>query len=340
MTQSRRPCEIETTAIDVVAHGGMLDWLATSGGSLAVTTYNSGKLALFSAPRGQLQTRAWKFPRPMGLSARGGALAIATRRHIAVFQSSPANDHDASTCYALDQLYDTGRLNVHDLAFARDRLYFANTRYNCLARPSDRVRFLRSWQPRFMSEMIGKDCCHLNGLGIRNGRPAMMTAFAEVDRPRGWRELDRFQSGVVIDVRRNVIVARGLNMPHSPRWHAGRWWVCESGAGVLATLDPRSGGCDEFAALPGFTRGLCFVGEAALVGTSRIRSEHILDSPPLRRRSIPAQAGVSLVDSSTGSIQGSLEFRQGGSEVFEVAFLPGVTDANLAYKAEQFRGNP
>jgi hypothetical protein len=27
------------------------------------------------------------------------------------------------------------------------------------------------------------------------------------------------------------VISRGLSMPHSPRWHDGRLWVCESGTG-------------------------------------------------------------------------------------------------------------
>ncbi len=36
------------------------------------------------------------------------------------------------------------------------------------------------------------------------------------------------------------VITRGLSMPHSPRWYAGRLWVCESGAGTLGYIDPRT----------------------------------------------------------------------------------------------------
>ena len=332
MPTSNHP-NVTAHSIQLAIHGEMLDWLAGSGGSLAVTTYNAGKLALFSAPAGQLETRIWKFPRPMGMAAANGRLAVAFRKHIAIFQD------DRETCvtraagndvhFRLDKLFRTGRLDVHDVAFAGERLYFANTRFSCLARPSDQVCFLRSWQPAFIREMIPADCCHLNGVGVRDKRPAMVTAFAQSNQPRGWREMNRFSSGVVIDVRSRSVVVSGLNMPHSPRFDGQQWWLCASGAGELSTFDPQTGSCASVAALPGFTRGLCLLEGLALVGTSRIREEHILDSPPLRAQQAKVRAGVSLVDCQNGRELGALEFVRGGSEVFEVVFLPGVQSADF-----------
>lgn len=338
MTTDRRPATEpadDPRPIDVTIHGEMLEWLAASEGSIVVTTYNAGKLAVFSAPTGRLQTRIWKFPRPMGVALDAGKIALAYRRRLAVFevdgkQGAPGED----VVYRLRDCFDTGRLDVHDVAFAGEKIYFANTRYNCLARPSQRVNFLRSWQPPFCRQMIARDCCHLNGVGVRNQRPAMVTAFAETDQTGGWRSLDRFQSGIVIDVRQRAVVVRDLNMPHSPRWHDGRWWLCNSGAGVLATFDPVAGNVTEIAALPGFTRGLCFAAGHALVGTSRIRPQHILDAPPLRTPGAAARAGVSLVDCRSGREVGALEFVRGGSEVYEVAFVPEVVHAALHYPPE------
>lgn len=344
MPQSSGSNDGRPPSIEVAVRGEMLAWLEASGGSLAVTTYNSGKLALFSAPGGKLVTRVWRFARPMGMSFAGDRFALAVREHIVSFRRSPQLPSEEqlgeagpwpggvqSANYVVDELYRTGRLDAHDCALAGDRLYFANTRYNCLARPSDRVAFLRSWQPPFISRMIPKDCCHLNGLGVRGGRIAMATAFGEIDRPRGWRELDRFSSGVVIDVPAGEVVVRGLNMPHSPRWHNQRWWVCESGAGVLATFDPQRGTREEVAALPGFTRGLAMVGKHALVGTSRIRPQHILDWPPLRQQNAKVEPGIWLVEAATGRRRGALIFQRGGSEVYEVAFLPKIQAAAFCY---------
>ena len=314
MATPRRRCPpppiIPAPPIELKVRGDFLEWLAAAAGTLAVTTYNSGKLAFFSAPAGGLTASFWKFPRPMGLAVDAGRLAVAGRDHLWVFNSVGA-----------DALYATGRLNAHDLAFDRRGLLLANTRFNCVARPSERVRFLRHWQPPFVHQLTPKDCCHLNGIGVRDGRLAMATAFCESDQVAAWRRGERFHSGVLIDVRRNRIAARGLCLPHSPRWHAGRWWFCNSGEGTLCTLSPSALSCAPVAALPGFTRGLAFAAGRAIVGLSRIRQRHILDAPPVRNRFPRMRSGVSLVDVATGRETGSLEFVRGGREVYDAAFL-------------------
>jgi uncharacterized protein (TIGR03032 family) len=222
-----------------------------------------------------------------------------------------------------ESIYTTGRVDAHDLAFDRRGLLFANTRFNCVSRPSDRVRFLRTWQPSFITTTVRQDCCHLNGLGVRNERLAMATAFCESDAPAAWRETDRYQSGVLIDVRNNRIAARGLCMPHSPRWHDGAWWFCNSGEGALCLYLRDQSASDAVAVLPGFTRGLTFAAGRAVVGLSRIRKRHILDAPPVRARFPRMRSGVWLVDPTSGRATGALEFTRGGREVYDVALLPG-----------------
>jgi uncharacterized protein (TIGR03032 family) len=113
-------------------------------------------------------------------------------------------------------------------------------------------------------------------------------------------------------------------MPHSPRWHAGQWWFCDSGRGTVGTLDLAQGAHTPVATLPGFTRGLTFAGGRAVVGLSRIRKRHILDAPPVRERFSRFHSGIWLVDPDTGRTSGALEFVRGGREVYDLAFLPGM----------------
>jgi uncharacterized protein (TIGR03032 family) len=152
----------------------------------------------------------------------------------------------------------------------------------------------------------------------------MVTAFCDSNLPAAWRHGDRFRSGILMEVQENRIAAGGLCMPHSPRWHDGRWWLCNSGEGTLAIYNPRLGLCETVAALPGFTRGLTFGAGRAIVGLSRIRRRHILDAPPVRRRWSALRAGVSLVDLVRGAETGALEFVRGGREVYDAVFLPIV----------------
>lgn len=310
-------------------HGTFATWLYRSGGSLAITTYTSGKLVLVGGTEGKFTIQAHKFARPMGMAHNGNRLAIAVREQILTFRWEATAGK-----FVPDQTYGTGKVNAHDVAFGRRGIYFANTRFNAIARVSARKQFVQCWLPPFISTMVAQDRCHLNGLGMQTGQPAMVTAFCETDERNDWRKEDRFTSGVLIDVTRNEIVARNLCMPHSPRRYRGRWWLCNSGHGSLAQFDPSRGACREVCALPGFTRGLTFAGKYALVGLSKIRPEHILDAPPVRARHGDLIAGVALVNLLTGKQEGLLEFVEGGNEVFEVVFLREIKEPRLVQSIE------
>jgi uncharacterized protein (TIGR03032 family) len=320
------PSHAAAPRIELRVHGDFVEWLAAAGGTLAVTTYNSGKLAMFAASTGRLEHRIWRFARPMGLAFDQGRLAVSAREEIREWR---LDGELSAPRLALAATHATGRLDVHELAYDARGLCFANTKFNCVARPSAKARFKRSWSPWFMPAMVSRDCCHLNGLGLRNGKVAMVTAFCTGSEPASWRGEERFASGVVFDVQEQRVAAAGLCMPHSPRWFGGQWWLCNSGQGTLGTFNPASGHCTAIAELPGFTRGLAFVAERAIVGLSRIRRRHILDAPPVRERWPRLRSGVWLVDPTTGRTTGALEFVRGGREVFDVAFLPGILRLEL-----------
>ena len=307
------------------AHGEFDQWLAQSGGSVAITTYTSGKLVLVSSFDGKLQYCTKRFTRPMGIALHGDRLALAVREQIFSFQADPL---DANR-FVLSRKYRTGKVDTHDVAFGQRGIYFANTRFNAIARVSNQKRFVHCWQPSFIDGVVKGDRCHLNGLGMRAGSPAVATAFCATGAKGGWREEDRFTGGILLDVERNEILTRGLCMPHSPRWFDDRWWLCNSGHGMVSVYDQTSGECVEVCSLPGFTRGLCFVGDRALVGLSRIRRKHILDAPPVRERHSTLSAGVALVDWQAGKQVGGLEFVTGGNEVYEVLFLPKIRKPEL-----------
>lgn len=340
ISSRRRPAPPPITPakpIELRARGDFIPWLEASRSTLAVTTYNSGKLALFSAPRGELQASYWSFPRPMGLAVSRQRLTLATRDHFWRFRwrrDDEAVSDPSCQIISVASVVSTGRIDAHDVAYDGDGPLFANTRFNCVARPSKRAGFKPIWRPAFMegeASLQQADCCHLNGIGVRDGlHLEMATAFCDRPTPAAWRAGDRFQSGVLIDVPRNRIVLRGLCLPHSPRWFAGEWWLCDSGRGVLAAVDVKSERYEAAIELPGFTRGLTFAASRAIVGLSRIRKRHILDAPPVRDRWRRLRSGLSLVDCQRGVETGSLEFVRGGREVYDVTFLPFVTAATFA----------
>jgi uncharacterized protein (TIGR03032 family) len=222
---------------------------------------------------------------------------------------------------------------------AEAKLWFVNTRFNCLCTRSDSYSFVPRWRPSFVSQLAPEDRCHLNGLGLRDGRPRYVTALGETDTPGGWRERKR-DGGVLIDLEANEVVVRGLSMPHSPRWHDGRLWVLESGNGGLGVVDPATGQVETVARLPGFTRGLDFAGRYAFVGLSQVRESAVFSGIPMAEAPVAERAcGVWVVDTVTGQTVAFVKFQDAVQEIFAVQVLPGVHFPELIHDDQELLAN-
>jgi uncharacterized protein (TIGR03032 family) len=302
------------------------------GASLLVTTYQAGKLVMVRAEKDHLNTHYRAFPSPMGLALTdGGAkLAIGTSIQVWEFRDNrdvarrlePAGTHDA--CFLPRSSHVTGNVLIHEMAYgAGGELWFVNTRFSCLATLDSEASFTPRWRPSFVSELEPSDRCHLNGLGMVDGKPKYVTALGETNTPAGWRA-NKAKGGLLMDVDSGEIVCRGLSMPHSPRWYGGRLWVCESGSGTLGTVDLSTGKYEAVAAVPGFTRGLDFVGDLAFVGLSQVRESAVFSGIPITERLAPEErtCGVCVVDLRRGEVVALLKFTSGVQEVFAVALLP------------------
>jgi uncharacterized protein (TIGR03032 family) len=266
----------------------------------------------------------------MGLALQGDRLAIGTTIQVWEFCNVPAvtakleppGRHDA--CFLPRSCHFTGNVQIHEMAWAGDELWIVNTRFSCLCTLDRSSSFAPRWRPPFVSALEPSDRCHLNGLAMVNGQPRFVTALGETDTMGGWRE-NKARGGVVIDVPTGQILARGLSMPHSPRWHAGRLWVCESGAGTLGYIDPATTKYEPIAAVPGFTRGLDFAGSLAFVGLSQVRETAVFSGIPITERLQPSErtCGICVVDLNSGQAVALLRFESAVQEVFAVQVLPG-----------------
>src|SRR5207244_13454753 len=155
------------------------------------------------------------------------------------------------------------------------------------------------------------------------GRPKYATALGETDMAGGWRA-NKPQGGCLMDMSSGEVISRGLSMPPSPRWHAGRLWLLASGTGQLVQVDPATGRRQTVAALPGFTRGLALCGPYAFVGLSKIRATSAMDGVPLAERREQLKCGVAVVDLRSGQSIAFLEFQTAVEEIFDVQLLAGL----------------
>ena len=306
-------------------------FMSTLPGSIAITTYQAGKVALIAHDGRQVTLLLRQFDKPMGLAIQNQSLALATRHEILLLANAPllAPDYLESQPGRYDALflprtaYFTGDVNVHDLAFANNQLHLVNTRFGCLCTLDHNSNFLPYWKPPFISEIAPEDRCHLNGLAIVNNQPRYVTALGETDTAGGWRP-NKAAGGVIIDVQSNQIIRRGLSMPHSPRFHDNRLWFLNSGAGELCFLNPPDNSITTVCALPGYLRGLAFVPPFALVGLCQIRDKHIFGNLPIQQRVNKLLCGLAVIDLRTGCQAAFLEFTSGCQEIYDVQFLPNI----------------
>ena len=306
-------------------------WLAESNGSIVATTYQAGTAALIGWDGRQVTLLLRDFPKPLGLAIDGARLALATREGVWLFGNADllAHDYLPETPGRYDALflpraaYFTGDLHIHDIAFGADGLLLVNTRFSCLAHLSERFNFAPLWRPKFVSDLVPEDRCHLNGLAMLNQRPKYVTALGSSDVVGGWRA-NKAAGGVLIDVTSDEIICAGLCMPHSPRWHENRLWLLNSGAGELLAVDLDSGRAECVTRIPGYLRGLCFVGKYALIGMSQIREAHIFGGLPIQNQYESLKCGIAVVNLTSGSMAALFEFTAGCTELYDVQFLPGI----------------
>ena len=305
------------------------DLLRQAASSVLVTTYQAGKLVILREDEGKLNTHFRIYSRPMGLAADRSRIALGTSLTVEYYRNmpqvaaklEPQNKHDAAFLPRHGQI--TGNIDIHEMDWAGDELWLVNTRFSCLCTLDRDYSFVPRWRPSFISGYAADDRCHLNGLEVVDGKPKYVTALGTSDRAGGWRE-NKAGGGVLIDVDSGEFICRGLSMPHSPRWYQDRLWVLESGNGTLATVDPRTGQLDTVAELPGFTRGLDFLGPYAFVGLSQVRESAVFSGISLTERVSERNCGVWVVDIRSGQVVAFLKFEDAVQEVFAVALLPGI----------------
>jgi len=323
--------EVASTATDSFG-----PWLGAAGGSLIVTCYQANKIAILGSNGTTTTVYLRDFPRPMGLAVQGGRIAVGTLEEVVILQNAAG----LATNFLPDQpgrydalflprvAYRAGELQVHGLAFGISGLWMVNTRFSCLGSLSDEFHFVPQWVPPFVSDLVPEDRCHLNGMAMVDGEPRFVTCLGTTDVAGTWRK-DKVTGGVVVSVPDGEIVARGLAMPHSPRWHNGRLWVLNSGHGQLGAIDLGSGAFEAVCTLPGYLRGLCFIGPYAVVGMCQIRERHIFGGLPIGSKVGELFCGLAVVDLRTAAPVAMFRFTAGCHEVFEVDFLPGVRQAAI-----------
>lgn len=327
-----KPKDITQLKVQKSCSRGFGAWLAQHRISLAVTSYQTGRVYLIgSDPNGRVSFFERIFERAMGIVGNAQRIYLGGLYQLWRFENALRRNqviHKVfDKCYVPRNAQTIGDLDIHELGIRNNgKPVFVNTKYSCLAELDPVHSFKAVWKPNFISKLAPEDRCHLNGLAMKDGEPKYVTAVCKSDSVDGWRDR-RADGGVVIDVETDEIVCEGLSMPHSPRWHNGKLWVLNAGTGYLGWVDFETKRFVPFTFCPGFLRGLSMIGNVAAVGLSKPRNGRFaglaLDEE-LKKRDAEPWCGVQIVSLTTGDVLQWVRFDGDISELFDISFLPGV----------------
>jgi uncharacterized protein (TIGR03032 family) len=329
---------------------GWWELLERLGVTLLVTReYEHLLMALASGEGGPSATHL-RVPHPSGLAVdaeRGLVHVAATRNPNQVIDLAPVTgalprsdvppgDAAGRPLLPVRSRFLPGALYLHDLALVGGRLHGNSVGQNAVVELPDAGGHRVAWWPRSVEGPdgrpdLGRNYLQLNSIaaGADLERSFFTASSAAPSRRRpGHRNYAVDRRGVLFSGATREPVAGGLTRPHSARLHGGEVWVDDSGYGELRR---RAGdGFDTVARLPGWTRGLCFAGDVAFVGTSRVIPRFRHYAPGLdAERSV---CGVHAVDTRSGDVLASLVWPY-GNQIFAIEAVPSSFTRGLPFRS-------
>lgn len=289
-----------------------------------------------------------RIPHPSGLAVDRelrSAFVASTRNPNQVFEFIPARTQPGrpemgrlaeellSLVPIRSQLYP-GSLYIHDLGIIGGALHAAAVGQNAIVQLDDDAGYRRVWWPRAIESSDGpnfrRNHLQLNSIAAAETvEDSYFAASAErisVRRP-GHLNFPVDRRGVILSGRTREPIVRGLTRPHSARLYRGQVWVDDSGYGTFGPcIDDRY---TPAAQLPGWTRGLCFSGSVAFVGTSHVIPRYRRYAPGLDVKS--SRCGVHAVDVKTGAVLGSILWPT-GNQIFGIDWVDSRTAAGLPFR--------
>ncbi|EMR02910.1 TIGR03032 family protein [Cesiribacter andamanensis] len=303
--------------------------------SLVISTYQSGKVIIFSAKdANSLVQLPRTFDKPMGMALSGHRLAIANRQEVIVTANAsglaphyPDKPHTYDALYIPRATYYTGEVDIHDLKWVGDKLLAVNTAFSCLSVIDEDYSFRPVWKPPFISALKPEDRCHLNGLALANGKPAYVTALGSGDSPQSWRT-DMLKGGILMGVDSSELILDRLPVPHSPRVVNGRLLLLLSATGELVEVDKAKGSYEVITRFRGFVRGMEQFGDYLFIGLSRLRpGSTLFTEAPIAKSA--NHCGIAIVHLPTGKQVAELVYTATVEELYDVGVLPGQLRPNI-----------
>lgn len=290
-----------------------------------------------------------RIPHPSGLAVdreKGIVYVASTRNPNQIFDFMPLNGLMSRLDVDETQIEDgllvpvrtrllPGCLYIHDLAMVGGELHANSVGQNAVVRLHPSGRHERVWWPQCIetndSPIFGRNHLQLNSIAAGESvESSFFSASTDevTDLRPGDPDFPVDRRGVIFSGASRQAIARGLTRPHSARLSGDRVWVDNSGYGEVGYIE--DGEFFATAALPGWTRGLCFYQDVMFVGTSRILPRFKQYAPGLDVDS--AKCGLHAVEVGSGRLLGSISWPF-GSQIFSVEWLPRYFAKGLPFTA-------
>lgn len=309
-----------------------VQFLSQENMSVTFTTYEGGKLIIVGPGHDGATVTERNFERCMALFVEKDNIWISTHHNVLQLENGIMEGQywqgQWDRIYLPRTALFTGGVDMHEITRANDgHIYGVVTWYNCIARlnPDEWGSFTPYWKPHFVEKIVPEDRCHLNGLCLEDGELAYVTMVAETDSAFEWRK-HRNDGGLIIDIRTNEIIARGLCMPHTPRLYNGDLWFLEAGKGYLCKMDMKTREIERVLWRPGFLRGLHFYKNYAFICCSAPRDETFTGLPldqELEKRGEQPRCALDIINLDTMEVEHSAHITGSVKEIYDVALLEG-----------------
>ena len=330
------------------------DWwgtLADCGITLLVTREYEHLIMALGVRDGSPNVTFMKMPHPSGIAVdrERGVVHIASTRNpnqvydlMPVQSLIPRNDLpqdplDARPLVPVASRFYPGCTYMHEIALIGDDLYANSVGQNAVVRLGEAGGFDYAWWPRCIDgddgPIFAQNHIQLNSIAAGDDLTSSFFSASsdEVSARRpGHKNYPVDGRGVIFSGQTREAIARGLTRPHSARLHEGKIWVDNSGYGQLVIAE--DGGITPVIDLPGWTRGLCFYGHIAFVGTSRVIPRFRQYAPGLDVDG--SLCGIHAVDLRSGRVLGSLIYPY-GNQIFAVEYLPLKMTTGFPFSARR-----
>jgi uncharacterized protein (TIGR03032 family) len=311
--------------LEISISSGFPKLLENAGITLALSTYQAGKVILISASNGRIQQRFKSFQKPMGIAVCNDKLAVASLNEVRTFKNAPRlagnypegpNQFDA--LYLPRAVYFSGTTDLHDLSYLKNELHGVNTLFSCVVKINDDYSFEPIWQPSFISDLEPEDRCHLNGIAVEDDKIKFISCLSKTNVKNGWRK-DIVNTGAIIDYQSNEVFLDGLAMPHSPRIYGNKLIFLQSAKGLVTIYNQETGTLKNIE-LNCFPRGMVCRDGLAFIGVSKIR-ETSKSFKILPVKDVAKHAGIKVIEIESGLLVGEMRYENIISEIYDVQIL-------------------